>query len=394
MNAPERLRRGACPGLSAPMQTGDGLLARLTPVGLIALDAFAGLCAAAGAHGNGIVEVTSRGSIQVRGLRAATAPLFAVEVAALRIEASDGIPVLTDPLSGDHALAAEIRSALAAASLAARLSAKVSVTVDLDLAADIAVRSLDDGAIHLVLASSPLGAVPRKDAAFCVQRLLETLAAMAPGSRMRDVLERGGIEAFQSAIADCLVDRPPPARRFAAEPIGIHNLSSDAALGIGLPFGHSDAATLIRLADAARQAGAAGVRTAPGRVLLVMGLSPAAAATVTVAAEVFGFIVDPADPRRRIVACAGAPICASGEIPARALAPFLRRAAENLADGEVIHLSGCIKGCAHPAPAPVAVIGRAGQCDIVVEGRPSGSVTPDALPQRLADVLRDRGGSP
>ena len=43
-----RLRRGACPGLSAPMATGDGLFARLTPAGsTIALDAFAGLCAAA-----------------------------------------------------------------------------------------------------------------------------------------------------------------------------------------------------------------------------------------------------------------------------------------------------------------------------------------------------------
>ena len=30
MNAP--LRRGACPALAAPMQTGDGLLVRLNPV--------------------------------------------------------------------------------------------------------------------------------------------------------------------------------------------------------------------------------------------------------------------------------------------------------------------------------------------------------------------------
>jgi len=394
MNAPERLRRGACPGLSAPMQTGDGLLARLTPIGSIMLDAFAGLCVAAKTHGNGIVEVTSRDSFQVRGLRAATAPLFAAEVAALGIEASDGIPVLTDPLSGDHALAGEIRVALAAASLTARLSAKVSVTVDLDLAADIALRSTDESGVHVSLASSPLGAVPRKDAALCVRRLLETLAAMAPGSRMRDVLERGGIDALRSAVADCLVDRPPPARRLAADPVGVHRLSSGVALGIGLPFGHSDAAALIRLADAARQAGAAGVSASPGRVLLVMGLSSATAATVAAAAEALGFIVDPADPRCRIVACAGAPICASGEIPARALAPLLTRAAENLADGGVIHLSGCIKGCAHPAPAPVVVVGRAGQCDIVIDGRASDSVTPDALPQRLADILRDRGGSP
>jgi precorrin-3B synthase len=88
MNAPvpSPMRRGACPGLSAPMATGDGLLARLTPSGAtIALSAFGGLCAAARRHGNGIVEVTSRGSIQVRGLTAASAGPFAAEAAALGI---------------------------------------------------------------------------------------------------------------------------------------------------------------------------------------------------------------------------------------------------------------------------------------------------------------------
>jgi len=69
VNAP--YRRGACPGLSAPMLTGDGLLVRLTSTGAtIALEAFAGLCAAARQHGNGIVEITSRGNIQFRGLTA------------------------------------------------------------------------------------------------------------------------------------------------------------------------------------------------------------------------------------------------------------------------------------------------------------------------------------
>ena len=38
--------RGACPGLAAPMQTGDGLLARLGPAGPMPLKALAGLCAA------------------------------------------------------------------------------------------------------------------------------------------------------------------------------------------------------------------------------------------------------------------------------------------------------------------------------------------------------------
>src|SRR5450631_649110 len=94
-------RRGVCPGLSAPMLTGDGLLVRLTLTGAtIALEAFAGLCAAARQHGNGIIEITSRGNIQFRGLSAASAPAFAAAIGSFDIEVSDGIPVLPDPLSG------------------------------------------------------------------------------------------------------------------------------------------------------------------------------------------------------------------------------------------------------------------------------------------------------
>ena len=58
------------------------------------------LCAAARRHGNGIIEVTSRGSIQVRGLNAASAPRFADAIAALGIAAEDGIPVLSNALAG------------------------------------------------------------------------------------------------------------------------------------------------------------------------------------------------------------------------------------------------------------------------------------------------------
>jgi nitrite/sulfite reductase ferredoxin-like protein len=101
MSAIPSRRRGACPGLTAPMQTGDGLLVRLANPGTtIGLDAATALCAAARRHGNGIIEVTARGSIQIRGLTAVSAPVFADAVAALDIDAGDGVPILTDPLAG------------------------------------------------------------------------------------------------------------------------------------------------------------------------------------------------------------------------------------------------------------------------------------------------------
>src|SRR5262249_8495219 len=63
------LRRGICPGLSRPMATGDGLLVRLTPTGTtMPCEAFVTLCTAARNCGNGVIEITSRGSIQIRGL--------------------------------------------------------------------------------------------------------------------------------------------------------------------------------------------------------------------------------------------------------------------------------------------------------------------------------------
>src|SRR5215472_10833919 len=108
-------RRGVCPGLSEPLSTGDGLLVRITPAGTIALDAFAALCAAARAHGNGIIEVTARGSIQVRGLSTHSAPRFADAIAVRGIAADDGVPIVCNPLAGLDAAEIFDGSAFAAA---------------------------------------------------------------------------------------------------------------------------------------------------------------------------------------------------------------------------------------------------------------------------------------
>jgi precorrin-3B synthase len=340
--------------------------------------------------------------------------LFASEVASLGIEASDGIPVLTDPLAGltdgdmldAHALAARLREAFAAAPFASRLSAKVSVAIDggaalhLDgLAADIRMRTVDDRRLYVSLAgdgatATLVGAIPLERAVECVLRLFETLAATSPQSRMRQAIRGAGLNTFKSAVAGLLIDLPAPVARSAADPIGIHSLSSDySALGVGLPFGHSDSETLLRLIAAAHQYGAAGLRTAPGRALLLVGLSADTTRQFAAEANALGFIVDPADARRRVVACAGAPICASGEIAARAIAPAIADAAQSLPDGEFIHISGCAKGCAHPAPAPLAVFGRDRRCDVFADGVLLCSVSSDALPERFGQLVRVRGGA-
>ena len=82
------------------MPTGDGLLARLMPSAPIPLDAFDALCDASQTHGNGIVEVTQRGSLQIRGLSPASAPVFARTAFTLGLAAEERPPILTSPLMG------------------------------------------------------------------------------------------------------------------------------------------------------------------------------------------------------------------------------------------------------------------------------------------------------
>jgi precorrin-3B synthase len=402
MNAHASLRRGACPGLSAPMPTGDGLLARLRPDGTMMLEQMTGLCVAAGRRGNGIVEITSRGSIQVRGLNESSAPRFANDVAQLAIAAHDGVPVITDPLAGldpdelidAGPLADELRDVLAAHPIARPLAAKISIAIDgggalhLDaLMADVrlrAVASADGPRLHVAIGGDAATAVALRtvrptEAVDTVVRLLGEIARHGPDARARDVIHAEATDAFR-----------PPART-AADPIGVHRLRRTQAVGIGFAFGHSDVAPLNELIDAARDAGATGMRTSPGRALLVLGVAPDRLASFVHVAKGLGFVVDRADPRRRVVACAGAPICASGEIAARALAPQVATvAAPLLAPGDMIHISGCAKGCAHRGAAALTAIGRAGRCGLLIDGAPAGSCGVGALPQRLAVLAATR----
>jgi precorrin-3B synthase len=401
------------------MATGDGLLVRLLPIGTVALDAFDGLCAAARRHGNGIIEVTSRGSIQIRGLSAASAPRFAAAVAALGIAAGDGIPVLTDPLAGAApdaivdatALAADLRATLAQGSLAQRLSAKASVTIDGggalnldDVAGDVRLRAETvNGTAALCvsiggdgLSATPLGCIASQNSVAAITRLFEIIARRGRQARARDIVAAEGLAVFRAAVEDLLVASARPRLRGNArkQPIGLHLLRDDTfAYGVGLAFGHADAMSLQRLIEAAKAAGALGMRTAPGRTLMIIGLTQQAASSFAAAAAALGFIVRADDPRRHVVACAGAPICASADIAARALAPQIAAATAPHLDGSFkIHISGCAKGCAHPAPAALTVVGTTSGCALVANGStrdaPFKIVTTNELPGAVAEIAR------
>ncbi|NNM62103.1 MAG: precorrin-3B synthase [Steroidobacteraceae bacterium] len=382
------MRRGACPGIAEPMSTGDGLLARLAPTEPIGIERWIALCAASARHGNGIMEVTQRGSLQVRGLSEETAGAFAQALTDLGLAAELRPSILTSPLLGlsthertdARGFAAALRARFALHDVARSLSPKVSVLIDGGgalhsdaLSADVRVRVGDGDRMHLALggdtaSATGLGWVEPAHAVEAVVKTLAGLAELGPVARGRDLARHAAFGSLRASLADLLLEGPPPEPRQAADPVGTHALKDgQVARGVSLAFGYGDSTTLARLAQAAARCGAASIQPSPGRAILAVGLTASATDEFADAAAAAGFIVNPEDVRRQVIACAGAPACGSATLETRRLAALVARTAGSFLDGSVsIHLSGCKKGCAHPGPAALTLVGADG---LVVRGR-------------------------
>ncbi|MBZ9743324.1 MULTISPECIES: precorrin-3B synthase [unclassified Mesorhizobium] len=442
-------RRGACPALSAPMQTGDGLLVRLNPVdggpssGGLSPKLLIGIAESALRHGNGIMEVTARGSLQIRGLTTESAALLAAEIDALGIAVRTGVPVETGPLAGidpqeiadPRPLAERIRVAIEEAGLTQRLGPKVSVIVDgggqltLDaVTADVRLKAVrTDAGIqwHVSVAGDGQTARPLATAEADVARdiavaTLRMVAEKGRESHARDLSERQLVSLADWLCSTIWREAPPsvlpdisPSRgeigSFDAgfslatpeigetvgdhvisplegemsgrteggasrKPIGLFPLAGDVSnLGIALPYGSIPAEKLIAVAKSALAVGTTEIRLAPGRAMLFLGQPSAANQPLQDTAATLGFVTSPADPRTRIAACPGTPACASGRIATRDIAETI--AAENTDILHfTLHVSGCAKGCAHPGPAALTLVGGENGAGLVV------NATAKALP--------------
>ncbi len=281
------LRRGVCPDIVDPMPTGDGLLARLPPMGPLPIADVVALCDAALEHGNGVVEVTQRGSLQVRGLTSTSAPLFAHGVFALALGMSRTPPLLASPLMGFDAreqsdlrsVLIELRAGLTDHPVLELLGPKVSVLLDgggslnLDsVPGDLRLCAGSDSRLQVSIGGDAatamrLGVVEPRHALEAVIQVLTGIAARGAGARARGLANATDVAALRSALAHVMNAAPPPIPpRPLAQPIGVHRLKDGrSALGVALAFGYTEAATLRRLTLLTAENGAADHETAPGR---------------------------------------------------------------------------------------------------------------------------------
>ena len=381
--------RGACPSLSTPMMTGDGLLVRLRPTSAgLTFSQLRLLAEAAGRHGNGIVEITARGNLQLRGLKSRTIGPLSDEISRAGIIAETGVTIEVPPLSDidphqiadARALATSLRQTIAGLETPLLLAPKFTIVVDgggllsLDgLSADIRLKAVhrakEAPAWNVAIGGTAqtarsVGAMPQADAIPAVLDMLKVVASLGYGARGRD-LDIDEISRLLSCAAG-----PPEFTMNARSPVGLHHLAcGKVVLGLGLGFGQIRAAELIAVANIAESHGAQEVRMAPGHAMLVLGLDEKTARALQLAAANFGLLIDPQDVATAISACAGEGACASGLYHTKMAATEFLGVAGELLDGSIrLHFTGCPKGCAHPGSADIAVVGTPTGYGLVVNG--------------------------
>jgi precorrin-3B synthase len=373
--------KGWCPSAHRPMQSGDGLVARIRPrQGWLSATQAVAIAELAERYGNGLIDLTGRANLQVRGLRAeghqalvaALAELGLID-ADVEIEAQRNILVAPFLREGDdtQTLAVELERALGEQSLGlpeklgfavdcgeTRLLARASADIRIERSADGGLMVRADGAEHgrVVTGANAI------DLALSLTRwFLASGGASGGRGRMAAHIGRG------AKLPDTLAGDAVPARALLTPAPGVY---ASGAL-VGIAFGQMRSATLKFLGECE-----ANLRMTPWRMILLEGLREMPVHE--------GIVASADDPLLRIAACTGAPACEAAYAETRALAAAL---APHLPAQAKLHVSGCAKGCAHPGVADVTLVATSDGFDLV--GRGTTRDAPSLRGLSRADILAD-----
>ncbi len=358
--------RGWCPTLFEPMASGDGLLARVKPpLGRMSAAAARELAAATRRWGNGQLELTNRGALQARGFSESSLPAFREAVLsaglaspALAVERRRNLVLSPFASPAAAALAADLERWIAQDGALAALPTKFGLAIEAPghdpqpLPGDIRFAPHAAG-WRVALAGTDVAGVtadPLAAAQAISHRFLELAAQFeAPPRRMADLVNHCGVEVILAEVGSSEMGKLSAKR--AAEACLVAGPIGDAFV-LGLPFGAMTVEHLDLVADLAERFCHGELRLSPWRALVLAGVPDAATSQLAAAAKAAGFVVDPGDPRLLVVACAGAPACASAQAATRSDARLVAARAPR----GLVHLSGCAKGCAHPRPAPLTLV--------------------------------------
>ncbi len=356
--------KGWCPSALRPMLSGDGLVVRLRPRGgRLSADQAVGIAELSRRYGNGLIDLTSRANLQIRGVREDSHEALVSGLARLGLvdddqamEAQRNIIVAPFWSEGDdvHMLASELEHALAAR--ARGLPEKFGFAIDCGAArvltqapADIRIECSEDHGLIVRADGGEMGCVVSKAAA--VDTALSLVEWFLSSGGVRDGRGRMAAHLARGAkLLGALAGNAEPASASASLNPGIHPCG---AL-VGLAFGQMQSETLDFLADLGP-----GLRLTPWRMILVEDLREMP--------QHDGLVTRANDPLLRVVACTGAPACPEAHAETRKLAASL---APHLAPDTRLHVSGCAKGCAQSNASDLTLVGTSVGFDLVRNGSP------------------------
>lgn len=398
-------------------QAQDGGLARVrVPGGVLPREVLIALAAWAGELGNGRLELTSRGNLQLRGLAAGAE----VELSS-RLHECGLLPssehdkarnIVASPLSGRdrvgvldvRPLVGELDRRLCADPQLALLPGRFLFALDdgrgdvAGLTADVAILALPGQRAALVLGGSDSGLrLPMREAVSGALAAASAFLRRRPDERVWRV---GELPGGPGVLADELAERTeleisagPPVSVPERDPIGpigrIEQADGRFALGMSVPLGELTPARCHVLADTTERE----VLLTPWRGVVIPDLSPAALAPAERRIDGAGLVSDTKSPALGISACTGRPGCAKARADVRADASVAAGHAAGTAfgpeaDGELlpVHWSGCDRRCGRPVGPVVDIVAEPDGYRI---GRDDDSVfVRDDLPGRrnLAEV--------
>jgi precorrin-3B synthase len=395
-------RKGWCPGALRPMETGDGLLVRLRVTGgILSTRNAQAIAACAIRYGNGLIDLSSRANLQLRGITQQRLPDLTSQLWDLGIldatpEAEAVRNVVASPLAGiDPDAVLDIRPVVRA--LEARLTADSSLH---RLPGKFGFL-IDDGG-HIAL--SQVGADVRFEAfvtsqgprfsirlgeggtvcigdcgpdqvSECAARIAGAFLQVRCGTdvprRMGELVGSAAFASLAEAVGFQVDGRPrvPPRIFEMTRVVGHRHVGAMHYVGAAMPFGRLSGETFARLASSAAHRGATELRLTPWRAIIVAGISAGGAASLVTELEASRFIVDAHDPRLYVAACPGAPACHRATTSVQADAERLAGLLPQLGPKALmLHVSGCAKGCAHASSAPFTLVGNAGRYDLVENG--------------------------
>jgi precorrin-3B synthase len=354
--------KGWCPSALRPMLSGDGLVVRIRPRGgRLSAAQVLGIADLAARFGNGLIDLTGRANLQIRGVAIEGHAALIAELAQLQLidadaelEAQRNILVAPFWNDGDETemLAGKLERALAARPL--HLPQKFGFAVDCGgrrvlarAPADVRIERSAEGGLIVRADGAELGRVVTPgDAIEVAISLADWFVASGGASNGRGRMAAhmaSGVQLPDALAADAI---PAPAIRQPSP-----GFVAGGAL-VGLAFGQLPSATLKSLGSLAPA-----LRLTPWRMILLEGASDLP--------QHDGLVTRADDPRLRVAACTGAPACPEAKAETRLLAAAL---APHVPKDTHLHVSGCAKGCAHPKRCDLTLIGTDNGFDLVRRG--------------------------